>query len=158
MSRGIDYDDATLKGIFNGCLDDPLPKWEMENLKILDFWDLYRYLGHRIQWGMPLPPPKPACSYHSAPLPLSSQDIDTLLTPTQKRRARRKRVLQSAASIYVSETFPVTPESTEITRVSPEPVKPTDVLSQTSKSVPAISESVESTINLSSPRDSQEYC
>ncbi len=99
MSRGIDYDDATLKGIFNGCLDDPLPKWEMDNLKILDFWDFSRCLGHHIQWGMPLPSPKPACSNHSAPLPLSSQDLDTLLTPTQKRRTRRKGVLQSAASI-----------------------------------------------------------
>ncbi len=36
-------------------------------------------------------------------------------------------------------------ESTEITQVSPEPVKSTDVISQTYKSVPVISESVEST-------------
>ncbi len=97
---------------------------------------------------MPPSPPRPACSNHSAPLPLSSQDQDSLLTPTQKWRARRKRALQSAASIYVSDTFPVTPESTEIPHVSPKPVKSTDVISQTYNSVTVLSESVESTSGL----------
>ncbi len=97
---------------------------------------------------MPPSPPRPACSNHSAPLPLSSQDQDSLLTPTQKWRARRKRALQSAASIYVSDTFPVTPESTEIPHVSPKPVKSTDVISQTYNSVAVLSESVESTSGL----------
>ncbi|KAF4100083.1 hypothetical protein G5714_018279 [Onychostoma macrolepis] len=91
------------------------------------------------------PPPKPACSNHSAPLPLENQDQDPLLTPTLKRRARMKRALQSAASIHDSDTFPVTPESAGITHVSLVAVKSTDVISQTFKSVPVISESVEST-------------
>ncbi len=91
------------------------------------------------------PPPKPVCCNHSALLPLSSQDQYPLLTPTQKQRARMKLALQSAASISDSDTFPVTPESTEIAHVSPVPVKLNDVISQTYKSVPVISESVEST-------------
>ncbi len=143
MSRGLDYDDATLKDIFNGCLDDPLPKWEMDNLKILHFWDFFRCLGHLIQWGMPPPPPRPACSNHSAPLPLSSQDLDPFLT-TQKWRARKKKALQSAASVYDFDTFPVTPESTEIAHVFPEPVKPTPVILDPVKPAPVtpVSQSV----------------
>ncbi|KAI2644704.1 Alpha-mannosidase 2 [Labeo rohita] len=109
MSRGLDYDDTALKDIFNACLDDPVPKWEMDNLKILNYWDFSKYVGHRIQWGMPPPPPRPACSDHSTPLPLPSLDQHPLLTPTQKRRARRKRS-QSAASINDSDTFPINHE------------------------------------------------
>ncbi|RXN23960.1 proteoglycan 4-like protein [Labeo rohita] len=122
MSRGLDYDDTTLKEIFNASLDDLVPKWEMENLKILNFWDFSKYIGHRIQWGMSPLPPKSACNDHSATLPLSIQDQDHLLTPTPKRRARRRRALQYAASID-SDTFSVTLESTEIAPISPEPIK-----------------------------------
>lgn len=34
MSMGPDYDNTTIKDIFSACLDDPLPKWEMDGLKI----------------------------------------------------------------------------------------------------------------------------
>ncbi len=30
MAKGLEYDDATLKESFNLSLDDPLPRWEME--------------------------------------------------------------------------------------------------------------------------------
>ncbi|KAL0184059.1 hypothetical protein M9458_019755, partial [Cirrhinus mrigala] len=119
--------------------------WEMENLKILHFWDFSRYVGHRVQWGMPPPAPKPACSNHSAPLPLSSHDQDPLLTPTPRRRARKKRALQSAASIDDSDTFSVTPESTKITHVPPEPVKSISIKSHPIKYAPVPSEPVELT-------------
>ncbi|KAL0175990.1 hypothetical protein M9458_028320, partial [Cirrhinus mrigala] len=156
MSRGLDYDDTTLKEIFNSCLDDPVPKWEMENLKILNFWDFSKYIGHRIQWGMPPLPPKSTCSDHSATLPLSIQEQDHLLTPTQKRRARRRRALLSAASIDDFDTYSVTLDSTEIAPISPEPIKsssvkpppikyalvPSDVIPQSSKLVPAQLKSV----------------
>lgn len=52
MSVGFDYNDAILKDIFNDCLDDPLPKSEMDGLKILSFWDFSRHLGHHIWWGI----------------------------------------------------------------------------------------------------------
>ncbi|KAL0186580.1 hypothetical protein M9458_018250, partial [Cirrhinus mrigala] len=145
MSRGLDYDDTTLKEIFNSCLDDPVPKWEMENLKILNFWDFSKYIGHRIQWGMPPLPPKSTCSDHSATLPLSIQDQDHLLTPTQKRRARRRRALLSAASIDDSDTFSVTLDSTEIAPISPEPIKSSSVKPPPIKYALVPSESVELT-------------
>ncbi len=31
MARGLEYDDAVLKEVFNLILDDPLPRWEMEH-------------------------------------------------------------------------------------------------------------------------------
>lgn len=37
LSVGLNYDNTTLKDIFNYCLDDPPPKWEMDGLKILNF-------------------------------------------------------------------------------------------------------------------------
>ena len=40
LSRGMNYNDATLKDLFNHCLDDPLPQWEMKGLEILDFGGL----------------------------------------------------------------------------------------------------------------------
>ncbi|RXN22994.1 proteoglycan 4-like protein [Labeo rohita] len=122
MSRGLDYDDTALKDIFNACLDDPVPKWEMDNLKILNYWDFSKYVCHRIQWGMPLPPPRPACSNHSTPLPLPSLDQHPLLTPTQKRRARRKRS-QSAASINDSDTFPINQEPVKSHPIESVPVR-----------------------------------
>ncbi|XP_059415170.1 uncharacterized protein LOC132149789 [Carassius carassius] len=82
------------------------------------------YLGHHIQWGMP-PLLKPACNVHTAPL---SFQVNTALTPIQKQRTRGKRALQYAVSIYDSDTFPVTPVSTEIAHASPQTVKSTDVI------------------------------
>ncbi|KAL0150476.1 hypothetical protein M9458_054293, partial [Cirrhinus mrigala] len=86
----------------------------------------------------------PACSNHSAPLSLSSQDQD-LLTLTPKRRARRKTALQYAASIDDSDTFLVTPEPTEIAPVSPEPIKSTSVKSHPIKYAPVPSGSIKLT-------------
>ncbi len=37
LAVGLDYNDSVLKDFFNVCLDDPLPQWEMEGLRILDF-------------------------------------------------------------------------------------------------------------------------
>ncbi len=32
---GLDYNESVLKDFFHVCLDDPLPQWEMEGLRIL---------------------------------------------------------------------------------------------------------------------------
>ncbi len=61
MSRGLDYQDAALKDIFNLCLDNPLPQWEMEQLRILDFWDFSNYVHHRKDWQI-LSPPESTCT------------------------------------------------------------------------------------------------
>ncbi len=53
LAVGLNYDESVLKDFFNVCLDDPLPQWEMEGLRILDFWGFVRYLHHRSQWATP---------------------------------------------------------------------------------------------------------
>ncbi len=96
MARGLEYDDAVLKEVFNLILDNPLPRWEMEQLHVLNFWDFSHYVHHRKDWQILNPPD--VCSDHPALLPPSSQVHDHLLTPTEKRRNRRKRAAQVAAS------------------------------------------------------------
>ncbi|CAM4633500.1 unnamed protein product [Leuciscus chuanchicus] len=58
IARGLDYQDLALKNIFNLCLDDPLPQWEMEQLRVLDFWNFSNYLHHCKDWQI-LTPPEP---------------------------------------------------------------------------------------------------
>ncbi len=53
LAVGLNYNESALKDLFNVCLDDPLPQWEMEGLRILDFWGFVRYLHHRSQWATP---------------------------------------------------------------------------------------------------------
>ncbi|ROL53595.1 hypothetical protein DPX16_4367 [Anabarilius grahami] len=109
MAVGLDYNDAALKEIFNRCLDDPLPQWEMEGLQILDFWRFTEYLHHRRQWATPgqsesspalesAPEPaparecapKPASARESAPEP--TEEVGTESPPhPRKRRKRRKK-------------------------------------------------------------------
>ncbi len=50
MSRGLEYQNAALKDIFNLCLDNPLPQWEMEQLRILNF---FNYVHHRKDLAYP---------------------------------------------------------------------------------------------------------
>lgn len=56
MARGLEYDDAALKEAFNLTLDDPLPRWEMEQLHVLNFWDFSNYVHHRKDWQILNPP------------------------------------------------------------------------------------------------------
>ncbi len=129
MARGLEYPDSTLKEAFNLCLDDPLPQWEMEQLRGIDYWTFSKYLHHRKDWQI-LTPPESACRDH-ATLPLMSSQIqDPLQSPTLKRRLRRKRAAKSAVSVS---------ESTELTAASEEAITAEDP-----RSVPVIHESVQS--------------
>ncbi len=129
MARGLEYPDSTLNEAFNLCLDDPLPQWEMEQLRGPDYWTFSKYLHHRKDWQI-LTPPESACRDH-ATLPLMSSQIqDPLQSPTLKRRLRRKRAAKTAVSV---------PESTELTAVSVEAITAEDP-----RSVPVIPESVQS--------------
>ncbi|XP_026110317.1 cell wall adhesin EAP1-like [Carassius auratus] len=158
MSRGLEYQDAALKDVFNLCLDDPLPQWEMEQLRILDFWNFSNYLHHRKDWQI-LTPPESPYSDHPTLTP-SSQVPDHLLTPTEKRRVRR-RAAKAAASVMeasvlvpaseLAESLTVTSESTKCSEAVklkevvrevpllapvPVPVKPILVHSKSVKSSP----------------------
>ncbi len=129
MARGLEYPDSTLKEAFNLCLDDPLPQWEMEQLRGIDYWTFSKYLHHRKDWQI-LTPPESACRDH-ATLPLMSSQIqDPLQSPTLKRRLRRKRAAKTAVSVS---------ESTELTAASEEAITAEDP-----RSVPVIHESVQS--------------
>ncbi len=140
MARGLEYDDAVLKEVFNLILDDPLPRWEMEQLHVLNFWDFSLYVHHRKDWQILNPPD--VCSDHPALLPPSSQVHDHLLTPTEKRRNRRKRAAQVAAS--ASESAPASPEPVESAPASPEPAESAPASPESVESAPASPESVES--------------
>ncbi len=89
LAVGLNYNESALKDLFNVCLDDPLPQWEMEGLRILDFWGFVRYLHHRSQWATP---------DHSEPLRRDFPTSPGPLTPTEKRRMRRKRNTNSTLS------------------------------------------------------------
>ncbi len=41
LAVGLDYNESVLKTFFYVCLDDPLPQWEMEVLRILDIWGFF---------------------------------------------------------------------------------------------------------------------
>ncbi|KAI2666338.1 Muscle M-line assembly protein unc-89 [Labeo rohita] len=138
MARGLEYPDSTLKEAFNLCLDDPLPPWEMEQLRGLDYWTFSKYLHHRKDWQI-LTPPESACRDH-ATHPLSSSLIqDPFQSPTLKRRLRRKKAAKTAVSIS---------ESTELTAVSAEVINTEDP-----RSVPVLPESVQSSLVIPEP-----YC
>ncbi|ROL53547.1 hypothetical protein DPX16_21796 [Anabarilius grahami] len=62
------HSDAVLKDIFNHCLDDPLPQWEMELVRSLNFWNFSNYLYLRKN-GQVRIPPAPAPAHQSAPEP-----------------------------------------------------------------------------------------
>ncbi len=89
LAVGLNYNESALKDLFNVCLDDPLPQWEMEGLRILDFWGFVRYLHHRSQWATPDHPEPLRRDFSTSPGPL---------TPTEKRRMRRKRNTNSTLS------------------------------------------------------------
>ncbi len=88
---GLDYNESVLKDLFNVCQDDPLPQWEMEGLRILDFGGFVRYLHHRSQWATP---------DHSEPFRRDFPTSPDPLTPTEKRRLRRKRTTNSTLSAH----------------------------------------------------------
>lgn len=53
IAVGLNYNETALKDLFNVCLDDPLPQWEKEGLRILDFRGFVRYLHSRSQCATP---------------------------------------------------------------------------------------------------------
>ncbi len=44
LAVGLELCNSELSKIFNDCLDNPLPPWEMEWLRSLDFWEFIDYL------------------------------------------------------------------------------------------------------------------
>ncbi len=47
LAVGLELCNSELSKIFNDCLDNPLPPWEMEGLRSLDFWEFIDYLCYR---------------------------------------------------------------------------------------------------------------
>ncbi len=90
MSRGLEYQDAALKDIFNLCLDNPLPPWEMEQLRILDFWNFSNYVHHRKDWQI-LSPPESTSTDQPTVTPLTesrscSSYSSHIKTPVEKEK------------------------------------------------------------------------
>ncbi len=132
MAKGLEYDDATLKEAFNLSLDDPLPRWEMEQLQGLNFWDFSNYVHHRKDWQI-LNPPADVCSDHNALLP-QSQVHDHLLTPNEKRRNRRKRAARVVASASETSVPAPGPESSSVLAPASESTEPTSVTLESTNS------------------------
>ncbi len=147
MSRGLEYQNAALKDIFNLCLDNPLPQWEMEQLRILNF---FNYVHHRKE---------STCTDQLAVTPSPNQDHVPPIPPTLKLRLRRKRAAQNAVAITestavtaeVGKSTPLFPELVENATVTPEsvgsvPVIPKPANPEAVKSAPVLLELVESTV------------
>ncbi len=98
---GLNYNEAALKSFFNVCLDDPLPQWEMEGLGIMDFWCFVKYLQVRVQWMVP---------DQSKPLCRDFPTASALPTPTERRRARRRKVESTPEPAPIRELIESTPE------------------------------------------------
>ncbi|RXN34000.1 proteoglycan 4-like protein [Labeo rohita] len=49
MAVGLEFNSTELMNILNECFDYPMPLWEMEGLKTLDFWGFTDYLWYRSQ-------------------------------------------------------------------------------------------------------------
>ncbi len=47
LAVGLELCNSELSKIFNECLDNPLPPFEMEGLETLDFWSFINYLSYR---------------------------------------------------------------------------------------------------------------
>lgn len=135
MAMGLDYNDFVLKDLLNSCLDEPLPKCEMDSLKILDFWNNFRYCGNRSQLGKPSQQ-ESSCSDHPVLPSTTGQVYDPLLTPTKKCKSRKKRVVQTVTSTSESvKTVPATPESAETVSVTSESAETVPVIPESAKSV-----------------------
>ncbi len=125
---GLDYNESVLKDFFNVCLDDPLPQWEMEGLRILDFWGFVRYLHH--QWATP-DHSEPFQGFSHQPWPSD---------PTEKRRLRRKRNTNStqepAPFQELTESTPEPAPFQELTESTPVPAPFQELTESTPKPAP----------------------
>ncbi|XP_067255978.1 E3 ubiquitin-protein ligase NEURL1B-like [Chanodichthys erythropterus] len=111
MARGLQYTDEPLKGIFNECLNDPLPQWELEGLQDLDFWVFVRYLSRRIYWATPAQP-EAAPARESAPEATEEVSTESLLPTPKKRRKKASFILQGQVGEFGSSIHQFLPEST----------------------------------------------
>ncbi len=80
-----------VKDIFKLGLDEPLPHWEMELVKSLDFWNFSRYLQLCKEGKVIHHHQSPPAGAIPSPPPSSSQAQDPSLIPTLKKRSRRRR-------------------------------------------------------------------
>ncbi len=110
LAVGLDY-ELVLKD-FNVCLDKPLPQWVKEGLRILGVWGFVRYLHHQSQWTTP---------DHSEPFLKDFPTSPGPLTPTEKRRLRRKRTTNSTLAAPVRESAPEPAPVVEPAESAPEP-------------------------------------
>ncbi|XP_016411385.1 flocculation protein FLO11-like [Sinocyclocheilus rhinocerous] len=109
----------------------------MEQLHVLNFWDFSNYVHHRKDWQI-LNPPEDVSSDHPALLPSSSQVHDHLLTPTEKRRDRRKRGARVAASAIESSVPAPASESSSMPAPASESAEPTAVTPESTTSSEAV--------------------
>ncbi|KAL0153023.1 hypothetical protein M9458_051622, partial [Cirrhinus mrigala] len=135
--RGLEYDDAALKEAFYLTLDDPLLRWEMEQLHVLNFWDFSTYIYHCTDSQI-LNPPEDVSSDHPALFPSSNQVHDHLLTPTKKLRDRRKRTARVSASASESSVLAPASESSSVPAPAFESAEPTVVTPESTKSFEAV--------------------
>ncbi len=96
MAVGLELCDTELNNIFNECLDNHLPLWEVEGLKTLDYWCFIDYLSYRsliVPSCQSVPMADPPQKDESATASL--EDSGASLPLSQKRRSRRRREAKS---------------------------------------------------------------
>jgi len=99
LAVGLEYKDSELIEIFNGCLDYPLPSWEMEELKTLGFWgfiDVFQYQSQSVTLGQVVP----IYSMATAPEPMLK------MSAKSKPSAKMATTPESPATMVVTSESP----------------------------------------------------
>ncbi len=92
LAVGLELCNSELSKIFNECLDNPLPPFEMEGLKTLDFWSFINYLSYRSLVMSCRSEPTAVLPKMPESTITSPEDSEASLSLTRRRRSRRRAV------------------------------------------------------------------
>ncbi|ROJ29252.1 hypothetical protein DPX16_13696 [Anabarilius grahami] len=126
LAVGLGYNDAALINLFNDCLDNSLPLWEIERLGDLDFWGFVHYLECRSRGPAPRQLGHAPASESLAEI---TEEVGTepLLHPSKRRRRRRKKASfipqgpEVSPAIEPAPASESSPEPAPASESSPEP-------------------------------------
>ncbi len=109
LAVGLELCNSELSKIFNECLDNPFPPFEMEGLKTLDFWSFINYLSYRSLVMSCRSEPTAVLPKMRESTITSPEDSEASLSLTRRRRSRRavKSALVVSSPAVLEDLTPV---------------------------------------------------